>query len=630
MDRNSIIGLILIAAIMIGYSIYTSPSKEELEAIKRQQDSIAAVNLAARKAAEKELEKNYTIQENTLNNLDSLSSFNADSINKDSLELLALQNQFGVFANSAKGEQKYYTLENDKLIAKISNKGGRIVSVTLKDYKTYSGQPVELFDEDSSMFSINFFAGNKAIATKDLYFEAIENSIKVSGDDSATFTMRLNAGNNKHLDFVYTLKGNDFMIGYSIQAKGLQDIIAENTTDFNLNWFLKAPRQEKSIENERNASTIYFKYAEDEVDYLSETSDEKKPLDARVKWIAFKQQFFSTAIIAKEAFDKYNAEIETKTDKDSEKYTKQFYASLSIPYKHNGFEKFDMQFYFGPNHYQTLKSYDLDLHQIVPLGWGIFGWVNKFLVIPVFNWLNNFNLNFGIIILILTILIKVLLFPLTYKSYLSMAKMRLLKPDLDEINKKYSNDDPLKKQQAIMNLYKRAGVSPFGGCLPMLLQMPILIAMFRFFPASIELRGESFLWADDLSTYDSILDLPFTIPFYGDHVSLFTLLMTASTILYTRMNSQFSSSPEMAQMKWMMYLMPIVFLGVFNNYSAGLSYYYFLANMITFGQQFLMKRFVDDKKLHAQIEENKKKPLTEKKSSFQKRLEEAAKRRGKL
>jgi YidC/Oxa1 family membrane protein insertase len=630
MDRNSIIGLILIAAIMIGYSIYTSPSKEELEAIKRQQDSITAVNQAAREAAEKEIAQNTKIQEQETVSLDSLTASIGDSLNTDSLNNLLLQNKYGAFANAAKGEVKYYTIENDKIIAKISNKGARIVSVILKDYKTYKGEPVELFQEDSSSFSINFYAGNKAISTKDLFFEAVGNSIKVSGEDSASITMRLKASDDKFLDFVYTLKGNEFMLGYSIQAKGLQDIIANNASDFNLNCTLRAPRHEKSLENERNASTIYFKYVEDEVDYLSETSDEKKSLDARVKWIAFKQQFFSTILIAEDAFDKYNADIEIKTDKSSENYVKDFSTNLSIPYKHNGFEKFDMHFYFGPNHYQTLKSYNLDLHQIVPLGWGIFGWVNKFLVIPVFNWLNNFNLNFGIIILILTLLIKALLFPLTYKSYLSMAKMRLLKPDLDEINKKFEKEDPLKKQQAIMSLYKRAGVSPFGGCLPMLLQMPILIAMFRFFPASIELRGKSFLWADDLSTYDSILDLPFNIPFYGDHVSLFTLLMTASTILYTRMNSQFSTSPEMAQMKWMMYLMPIIFLGVFNNYSAGLSYYYFLANMITFGQQFLMKKFVDENKLHAQIEENKKKPVIEKKSSFQKRLEEAAKRRGKI
>lgn len=630
MDRNSIIGLVLIAAIMIGYSIYTSPSKEELEAIKRQQDSIALVNKAAREAAEREIAENAKLQEQQTAGIDSIINNAGDSINTDSLNAILLQNQFGAFANAANGELKYYTIENDKLIAKISNKGGRIVSVILKDYKTYSGKPLELFHEDSSSFSINFYAGNKAITTKDLFFEAIGGDIKLSGSDSAKLTMRLKASDDKYLDFVYTLKGDDYMLGYSIQAKGLQDIVASNTTDFNLNWALRAPRQEKGIENERNASTIYFKYAEDEVDYLSETKDEKKTFDARVKWVAFKQQFFSTIIIAEDAFDKYNADIETKTDENSVNYIKDFSTNLSIPYKHNGFEKFDMRFYFGPNHYQTLKSYDLDLHHIVPLGWGIFGWVNKFLVIPVFNWLNHFNLNFGIIILILTILIKLILFPLTYKSYLSMAKMRLLKPDLDELNKKYEKEDPLKKQQAIMNLYKRAGVSPFGGCLPMLLQMPILIAMFRFFPASIELRGESFLWADDLSTYDSILDLPFSIPFYGDHVSLFTLLMTASTILYTRMNSQFSSSPEMAQMKWMMYLMPIIFLGVFNNYSAGLSYYYFLANMITFGQQFMMKRFVDDKKLHAQIEENKKKPVIEKKSSFQKRLEEAAKRRGKM
>jgi YidC/Oxa1 family membrane protein insertase len=279
-----------------------------------------------------------------------------------------------------------------------------------------------------------------------------------------------------------------------------------------------------------------------------------------------------------------------------------------------------MKFYFGPNHYQTLKTYGIGLERQIPLGWGIFGWVNKFLVIPIFNFLAGFNLNYGIIILILTIIIKVMLLPLTYKAYLSQAKMKVLKPEIDEINKT-KDKDPMKSQQEMMSLYKKAGVNPLGGCFPMLLQMPILIAMFRFFPASIELRQQSFLWAEDLSTYDSIWDFGFTIPFYGDHVSLFTLLMTVSTLIYTRMNNQFTGAN--AQMKWMSYLMPVIFLGVFNNYSAGLSYYYFLANILTFGQQYLFGKFVDEKAIHLKIQENKKKPVT--KSKFQQKMEEMAK-----
>jgi YidC/Oxa1 family membrane protein insertase len=282
-----------------------------------------------------------------------------------------------------------------------------------------------------------------------------------------------------------------------------------------------------------------------------------------------------------------------------------------------------MHFYFGPNHYQILKSQGHNLEKQIPLGWGIFGWVNRFIVIPIFNFLNGFNWSYGIIILILTIAIKLLLLPLTFKAYLSQAKMKVLKPEVDEIQGKFK-EEPMKLQQEMMALYRKAGVSPLGGCLPMLLQMPILIAMFRFFPQSIELRQQSFLWATDLSTYDSILDLSFTIPFYGDHVSLFTLLMTVSTLLITKVNS--SSQMTNPQMKWMMYLMPIVFLGVFNSYSAGLSYYYFLANMISIGQQYLFRSFVNEDEIHRKIQENKKKPT--KKSKFQQRLEKMAKDRG--
>ena len=283
-----------------------------------------------------------------------------------------------------------------------------------------------------------------------------------------------------------------------------------------------------------------------------------------------------------------------------------------------------MSFYYGPNHYQTLNKYHIGMEKLVPLGWGIFGWVNRFAVIPVFNFLNSFNINYGIIILLLTILIKVVLLPLTYKSYISTAKMKVLQPEMSELQAKFKAD-PMKLQQETMALYRKAGVSPLGGCLPMVLQMPILIAMFRFFPASIELRQEGFLWAKDLSTYDSILDLPFNIPFYGDHVSLFTILMTVSTLIYTRMNMQMTAATN-PSMKYVMYLMPIMFLGIFNNYSSGLSYYYFLANMITFGQQYLFKSFVDEKAIHAKIQENKKKPV--KKSKFQERLEKMAKERG--
>ncbi len=335
-----------------------------------------------------------------------------------------------------------------------------------------------------------------------------------------------------------------------------------------------------------------------------------------------KQQYFTPVLISDAGFEK--GEVATLSDPTQMKVVKSMTASMSIPYHHQENETYAMRFYFGPNHYQTLKKFDLLLEKQIPLGWGIFGWVNKFIVIPVFNFLAGFNMNYGIIILLLTIFIKALLLPLTFKSFKSTAKMKVLKPEIDEINAQFGSD-AVKKQQATMALYKKAGVNPLGGCFPMLLQMPILIALFRFFPASIELRQQSFLWANDLSTYDSIWDFGFRVPGYGDHMSLFTLLMTISTLIYTRMNSQLTGANT--QMKWISYLMPIIFLGVFNDYSAGLSYYYFLANMFTFGQTYLFKYFIDEKKIHAQIQEHRKKPSSGKKSNFQKRLEDMAKQR---
>jgi YidC/Oxa1 family membrane protein insertase len=374
-------------------------------------------------------------------------------------------------------------------------------------------------------------------------------------------------------------------------------------------------------------STIYYRFADDDVDYISETSDDKEEIQADLQWVAFKQQFFSSVLIAKDGWES-PTDLETSTEEENLDVVKSCDAKLTIPYTGQELEQVALQFYFGPNHYNSLKEYELGLEEMIPLGWGIFGWVNKLAVIPVFNLLKDTGLGYGIIILILTLIIKMVLMPFTYKAYMSTAKMRVLKPEIEEINKKFEGkDDPMAKQQATMGLYSKAGVNPLGGCLPMLFQMPILIALFRFFPASIELRQQPFLWADDLSSYDSILDLPFEIPFYGDHVSLFTLLMTISTIFYTRLNmSMQAGNPQMEQMKWMMYLMPVMMLGWFNGYASGLSYYYFLANVVTFAQNYAFRKFVDDDAIHSKLQENKKKP--KKQSNFQKRLEDMAKQRG--
>jgi YidC/Oxa1 family membrane protein insertase len=448
----------------------------------------------------------------------------------------------------------------------------------------------------------------------------------VSAGDSAIASFKLAAADGKYLELVYSLKGNDFIVRSKLNLVGMQDLISPQTKEFSLNWSLNLPSHEKNIIGERAATTIYFKSKEEGVDYLSETSDEKDNTPANVKWVSFKSQFFASSLIAEKEFEK-PLSVETRTENGSIKYIKTTSAQVALPYNHSPAESIGYSFYFGPNHYNTLKKYEIDLENQVPLGWGIFGWVNRFIVIPVFHFFGGFGWNYGIVILCLTLVFKTLLFPLTYKAYLSAAKMRVLKPEMDEINKKYENGDPLKKQQETMGLYRSAGVNPMGGCLPMLLQLPILIALFRFFPSSIELRQQAFLWADDLSSFDSVLKLGFNIPFYGDHVSLFALLMTISTVIYTYTNSQMTpTDPNMAAMKWMMYLMPVVFLGVMNSSSSGLSYYYFIANLITIAQQLVMRKFVDENAIYSKIQENKAKPVT--KSKFQQRLEEMAKQRG--
>lgn len=610
--------MLLIGAILIGFSIYNQPSEEEILAAKRVQDSIALVKKEQEKLTAPSVVKapDHLIQkEDTI----SLS---------DSAKAEVAKKKLGVFAEAAIGKDSLFSVENELMKINISSKGGKIYSVHLKKYKKYDSLPLILFNPDSSEFGLTFFAQNRDINTSQLYFNPRGEQFSISGDQTKSFSMRLPAGEGKYLEYNYTLKGNSYMIDFDINMVNLEDVIAENTNYLSLTWKQLAPKQEISLENQRAASTMYYKFMDNEIDYISERNDEKVTLQARLKWVAFKQQFFTSVLIAKNNFEK-PTELETYTNIDDPNNVKWLGANFTVPYYHKPGETFPMNIYLGPNHFQTLESFGMDLERQIPLGWGIFRWVNQYLVIPVFNFLNGFDINFGIIILILTIIIKLMLLPFTFKAYLSTAKMRVLKPELDELNEKYGNEDPLKKQQAVMNIYRKAGVNPMGGCLPMLLQMPVLIAMFNFFPSSIELRQESFLWATDLSTYDSILDLPWNIPFYGDHVSLFTLLMTVSTILYTRINNQLSgaaSGPMAEQMKWMMYLMPIIFLGVFNNYSSGLSYYYFLANMITFGQQYLFKLFVDEKKLHAKIQEHKKKPVV--KSRFQAKLEDMAKKRG--
>lgn len=642
MNKNNIFGILIIGAIFVAWSVWLTPSKTELAAKQRKTDSIAQVQYLNKLkrdsiAYQRTQQTDVQYQSQTQNELTN-ANVSSNTIDRD---------KFGAFANSSLGEQEVIKIETDLLKLEFTNKGGRILSAEIKDYKTFDGEPLILFNSDTTIFGLSFFQNNRLLNTQDFYYKAIwlkggyGTDVKLSGDESVQLALRLYADDeasgfneDKYIEFLYTIKGNNYMLDYTINFHNVNDIVRSDRDYLPLEWTADVRKQEKSVDR-WNGPTIYYKFAGDDVDYLSETKDDDEQLKESVKWVSFKQHFFSSTLIAKDHFA--NADIEVVTDEQAAernpRYLKTMKTVVGIPYSFNPNQSVPMSLYFGPNKYSILKKYDLDLQRQIPLGWSFFllQWINTGVVIPVFNFLEGFGWNYGIIILVLTLLLKLVLFPIAYKTYKSTAKMKVLKPEIDEIGKKYPNkDDAMKKQQATMALYKKAGVNPMAGCVPMLLQMPILFALFRFFPSSIELRQQPFLWATDLSSYDSIWDFPggFEIPFYGDHISLFTLLMTVSTILYTRMNNQMmASSQQMPGMKTMMYMMPIMFLGIFNNYAAGLSYYYFLANMITFAQMYFIRRSIDEGKILRQIEINKKKP-TKKKSNFQKKLEEAAKKRG--
>lgn len=616
MDKNSIVGLALIFVILVGYSIFMRPSEEQRLQMQRTQDSIALVKAqSARTEA-----ATTTLPENTLSEREEMMAL------PDSLRQERLQGEFGPFATAAQGEQRFITLTNNLLTLKISTRGGRPYSVQLKDYTRYDGSPLQLFDGDSTRLGFQFFAGNKSISTNDLYFTPTSESDQLTVDsDSATYALRLYAGEESYIEYLYTLKADDYMIGFDVRFVNMEGIIAGNTTSIELDWSAYIPAQEKGADTENSHSAILYRYSQDDVEEFSATKDdERENIKNRLQWIAFKQQFFSSVLINHNAFSA--ADIASKKVTTDPKYLKHYSAVASLDYDaRSKVQSYPLSFYFGPNQFNLLNKYDMELGRLVELGGAMSRFINRYIILTTFNFLNRFISNYGIIILILTLLIKIVLYPLTKKSFYSMAKMRVLKPQIDEITKKYPADKAMEKQQATAALYKKAGVNPLGGCLPMLLQFPILIAMFRFFPSSIELRQEAFLWADDLSTYDSILSLPFSIPFYGDHVSLFTLLMTLTTILSTKLTPTTTDS-SMPGMKSMMYLMPVMFMFMFNSFPAALTYYYLLTNIITIGQNEIMRRMIDEKALLQQMNSQKAKPVQ--KSKFQQRLEKMAKEKG--
>lgn len=623
---------------MIGYTLWVSPSEQELARKQAYQDSIALVQQQLIDSIKKS-QIDFPQQNTELSAQDVSSSVSENTTATENFQ--DLQSKFASFANSSVGEDETYIIESDLVKLEISNKGGFIRNVEIKGYQTYDSLPLILFDPDHTGLGLSFFANNRAINTEKLYFKPSGNLskyTKVSGNDSLQFSMRLyiDAGEgqvnpDKYIEYLYVIKGNDYMLDFDVNMVRVNDVISNKASFIGLNWYADLIQQEKTID-QMNGSTIYYKFYQDDVDYLSETDDDEELIKTKLKWISFKQRFFTSTMVARTFFGNGKLTTFTKESPENNRYLKSMSTELDMPINFSGSTNIPLSFYFGPNKFYTLKSYGMELERQIPIGWSFFllAWINQYIVIPVFAWLGGYGWNYGIVILLLTVLLKIFLFPIAYKTYQSSAKMRVLKPEVDEISAKFpKKEDAMKKQQAVMALYKKAGANPASGCVPMLLQMPILIAMFRFFPASIELRQQSFLWAHDLSSYDSIMTLPWDIPFYGDHVSLFTLLMTVSTIMYTYLNNQMMGSQTQAMpgMKTMMYLMPIMFLGIFNSYASGLSYYYFLANVFTFGQMFVFRYTINEDKLRAQIEVNKQKPA-KKKSGFQKRLEEAAKQKG--
>jgi YidC/Oxa1 family membrane protein insertase len=592
LDKNSVIGLVLISVILLIFSYITRPTEEEIKAkeLAKQQKQTEQVE---EEKANEDMALPFQQSEELVSN-DSLTT------TKDSLQDIALFTQFGPFANSLKGEDQHFTLENEKIIVTIANKGGRVSSVELKDFHTYDSLPLMLFNEDSSRFNLELTipgitGGNsiRQINTEDLYFETSETEFTISGTDEKSISFKLYGNSkNEYIEYLYTLKGNSYVVDFDVNTVGLDKVLSPHSNLF-MNWSMFTPNQEKTIANQKNISTIYFQYNNSEMDYINPMKYEEQTLDASIDWVMFKQQYFNTALIATEVpFLKTDAKIKTieLPEGQSKNYVQGMGTDLTIPYSGGSTESFAMQFYFGPNKYETLKNVGYGIENSIDFGWPIIKQVNKYIIRNVFLFFNSTGMHIGWVILLLTFVIKGLLFPITWKTYLSSAKMRVLKPEIDALKEKIT--DKMKLQQATMSLYRQTGVNPLAGCIPMLIQMPILFALFRFFPATFDLRQKSFLWAEDLSTYDSIYELPFHIPMYGDHVSLFTLLMAISMIFYTKANSQMTAGamegPMAGQMKIMTYLMPIMMLFFFNSYAAGLSFYYLIAIVITILQQLVI------------------------------------------
>ena len=612
MNKNTVIGFVLIGLILFGFSWYNTKEFKEQERARFVADSIAQVE--ALKNAPK---------------VDSVIMALNDSVAKARVAqaYAAPVYKDSLLEQASKAQEEFFTLENDKIKVTFTSKGAQASQVLVKDYYTHDSLDLYLVRKGASNFTIDFYT-DQQISTADFSFT------KVAQTDSS-LTFRLPFGENAYIEHEYVLQPDEYMVDFNLRMVGMEKYISRKS-GVAVDWNLDIPRLERGYDNEKNYSTIAYKFPGDEKveDLGLRKADSKEDISTKVEWFAFQQQFFSAIMMAKNDFESGKLSYKFYDASDADMRLMDCNAEMTVEYTAAPVVEYPFSFYYGPNHYKTLKSYGFGFEKIVPLGGWLIGWINRVVIINFFDYLSRFISNFGIIILLMTIAIKLLISPLTLKSYISSAKMRVLKPEIDKINEKYpKQEDAMKKQQEIMALYKKTGVSMFGGCLPMLLQFPILFAMFRFFPASFELRQQGFLWADDLSTYDAIFELPFHIPLYGDHVSLFAILMAVSMYFYSKMNmDQMPSSNEMAGMRTMqLYFMPIFLLVLCNNFSSGLSYYYMLSNLFTIVQTWVIRKyFVDEKKLYAQLQAKAANAKAPKKSKFQQRLDEMYKQQQEL
>jgi membrane protein insertase, YidC/Oxa1 family len=588
-DIKSIIGFALIFILLMWFMNNNKPSQEELAKRKAQQEQQA--NQATANTQNNAL---ATIQPTDLGN-------------------------FAYSATLPSAKNDVTILENKNLKLTISNRGGQLKEVLLKEFKTYDSLPVYLVKDWNATFSLNFTtAQDKKLNTKDLYFEPTISE----NNGNQVLSMKLKTSENTYLEYVYTLPKEGYMLDLVLRSQGLMGAV-NTSKPMNIDWKLQARRMEKSVTYENRYTQAAIQYEGDRINRMSQAgNDEQK--EEKVNWVAYKQHLFTSVLIsdntfAKGDFTSHNIAI---NEGKEVKYTKNFLTSLPIQAKSGELSE-SLHFYFGPSDYNVLKQYNdkYELTELIPLGWGIFGWLNKWLFIPLYNFLADY-FSVGLVIILMTFIVRILLSPIVYKSYVSQAKMKVLRPEIEEINKKY--DEPMKRQQETMALYNKAGVNPLSGCIPALLQLPVFLALFNFFPTEFGLRQKSFLWAQDLSSYDAIFELPFSIPFYGSHVSLFPLLASIAILIYSLMTMAQTAQPQqpgMPNMKFLIYLSPVMMLFFFNNYASGLSLYYFISNLLTIGIMLAIKYWIiDEKKIHAQIQENKKKPKKE--SKFQAKMRE--------